>query len=57
MGDVWGLHCHLVLAFVPKAIFPHQDNIQKGDFAEFWILMDYKNGIHPILWIVEKITE
>jgi hypothetical protein len=49
MGDVWGLHCHLVLAFVPKAIFPHQDNIQKGDFAEFWILMDYKNGIHPIL--------
>jgi hypothetical protein len=29
MGDVCGFNCHLVLASMPKPIFPHQVHIRK----------------------------
>ncbi len=36
--------------------FHTKSTFKKGDFAGFWISMDWDNGIHPMLWIVKGIT-
>jgi hypothetical protein len=56
MGFVCGFNYHLVLASMPKPIFPHQVHIQKRWLVKFWISMDWNNGVHPMLWIVNEIT-
>jgi len=49
MRDVCGFNYHLVLASMLKPIFSHQVHIRESDFVEFWILMDWDNGVCPML--------
>jgi hypothetical protein len=54
MRDVCSFNCHLVLAFMPKPIFPHQVHIRERWLC--WILDFDGLGQWPMFWIVEGIT-
>ncbi len=45
--------------FWPPSLNPSfhtKSTFEKGDFVEFWILMDWDNGVCPMLWINEGKT-
>jgi hypothetical protein len=48
MGDVCGFNCHLILASMLKPSIHTKSTFEKGEFAKFWISMDWDNGIRPM---------
>jgi hypothetical protein len=34
--------------------FHTKSTFKKGDYANFWILMDWDNGVHPMLWTLKE---
>ncbi len=55
-----GMHAiSIVTLFWPPCLNPSfhtKSTFKKGDFARFWILMDWDNGVRPMLWIAKGIT-
>jgi len=56
----WGMYAvSIATLFWSPCLNPSFDTnstFNKGDFAEFWISLDWDNGIHPMLRITEVIT-
>ncbi len=56
----WGMYAiSIATMFWPPCLNPYfqtRSTFEKGDFAKFWISMDWDNEVHPMLWIVEGIT-
>jgi len=56
MGDVCSL---IATLFWPPCLNPSfhtKSTFEKGDFARFWISMDWDNGVWPMFWIAKWIT-
>jgi hypothetical protein len=51
--QIWGMYAiSIATLFWPPCLNPSlhtKTTFKKGDFVEFWILMDHENGIHPML--------